>query len=76
MSADRVIAYCLRGWFIVALIFIFVPIVISFIFSQRENAMIAHGAHLGGAVTGIALTLILRPESFGQLLDQIARQFG
>nr|WP_321360811.1 rhomboid family intramembrane serine protease [uncultured Hyphomonas sp.] len=51
-------------------------IVISFVFSQRENTMIAHGAHLGGAVSGVALTLLLRPESFSQLLDQIARQFG
>ncbi len=37
MSVDRLIAYVLRGWFIVALAFIFVPIVISFIFSFSPN---------------------------------------
>ena len=33
MSTDRLIAYALRGWFFIALIFIFVPIIINFIFS-------------------------------------------
>ncbi|MDA0231823.1 MAG: ABC transporter permease [Proteobacteria bacterium] len=37
MSADRIIAYALRGWFFLALIFIFIPIVISFIFSFSPN---------------------------------------
>ncbi len=37
MSIDRVIAYLLRSWFILALVFIFVPIVISFIFSFSPN---------------------------------------
>lgn len=37
MSIDRLIAYALRSWFILALIFIFVPIVISFIFSFSPN---------------------------------------
>ena len=37
MSADRIISYALRGWFFVALIFIFIPIVISFIFSFSPN---------------------------------------
>ena len=32
MSADRLIAYALRGWFLVALFFIFVPIIIDFIY--------------------------------------------
>ena len=51
-------------------------IVISFIYSRREDAMIAHGAHLGGAIAGLALTLILKPESFGELLQQISAQFS
>lgn len=51
-------------------------IVISFIYSRREDAMIAHGAHLGGALAGLALTLILKPESFGDLLDQVAARIG
>jgi len=51
-------------------------IVISFIYSRREDAMIAHGAHLGGAIAGLVLTLLLRPESFGELLQQFAQKFG
>ena len=51
-------------------------IVISFIYSRREDAMIAHGAHLGGAVAGIVLTLVLKPHAFGDLLAQIASKFG
>jgi spermidine/putrescine transport system permease protein len=50
MSADRVIAYCLRGWFIVALIFVFTPIVISFIFSFSPNRYPT--LPLGGFSTG------------------------
>lgn len=37
MSIDRIIAYALRSWFLLALAFIFVPIVISFIFSFSPN---------------------------------------
>ena len=33
MTADRLIAYALRGWFLMALLFIFVPIIINFIYS-------------------------------------------
>lgn len=51
-------------------------IVISFIYSRRENAMIAHGAHLGGAIAGLVLTLLLKPESFSDLLKEIATKFG
>ena len=50
MNADRVIAYCLRGWFIVALIFVFTPIVISFIFSFSPNRYPT--LPLGGFSTG------------------------
>ena len=51
-------------------------IVISFVYSRREDAMIAHGAHLGGAIAGLVLTLLLKPESFNDLLAQIAQKFG
>jgi membrane associated rhomboid family serine protease len=51
-------------------------IVVSFIYSRRGGGMIAHGAHLGGAISGLVLTLLLRPESFSELLQQIAQKFG
>ena len=31
---------------------------------------------LGGAIAGLVLTLLLRPESFNELLQQIANKFG
>ena len=51
-------------------------IIISFILSGRDNAMIAHGAHLGGAVAGLVITLLLKPESLGNLLQQISERLG
>lgn len=37
-------------------------IALSLFLSQRQNAVIAHGAHLGGALSGLALTALLRPD--------------
>ncbi|MCA8903116.1 MAG: rhomboid family intramembrane serine protease [Hyphomonas sp.] len=51
-------------------------IIISYILSHRENAVIAHGGHLGGAIAGLVLTLVLKPDSFSNLLRQIAERFG
>ncbi|HPE48979.1 MAG TPA: rhomboid family intramembrane serine protease [Hyphomonas sp.] len=51
-------------------------IIVSFIYSQRENTMIAHGAHLGGALAGLAITLILKPEALDHLMRQLANRFG
>ena len=60
-------------WAIVAaLLFISV----SFILSRRPDTMIAHGAHLGGALAGAALTFLLVPGSFSRLLAQIAERLG
>jgi spermidine/putrescine transport system permease protein len=50
MSADRFIAYGLRGWFLVALIFIYVPIVINFIYSFSPGRFPT--LPLGGFSTG------------------------
>ncbi|MCA8891953.1 MAG: rhomboid family intramembrane serine protease [Hyphomonas sp.] len=51
-------------------------IVISYGLSKREDAIIGHGAHLGGALAGIVITLLLRPESFSELIQQISEKFG
>jgi spermidine/putrescine transport system permease protein len=50
MNADRFIAYGLRGWFLVALIFIYVPIVINFIYSFSPGRFPT--LPLGGFSTG------------------------
>ena len=46
-------------------------IAISLALSQRQNAVIAHGAHLGGAVTGLALTILLSPDVLGEFLARL-----
>ena len=51
-------------------------IIISYGLSKREDAIIGHGAHLGGALAGIVITLLLRPESFSELIQQISEKFG
>ncbi len=48
----------------------------SYIYSRKEGTMIAHGAHLGGALAGLITTALLRPDVFQRFLDQIAGKFG
>ena len=50
MIADRLIAYALRGWFLVALFFIFIPIIINFIYSFSPGRFPT--LPLGGFSTG------------------------
>ena len=49
---------------------------VSYFLSRRPNTMIAHGAHLGGALAGAALTFLLVPGSWSRLLSQIAERLG
>jgi spermidine/putrescine transport system permease protein len=66
MSADRFIAYGLRGWFLVALIFIYVPIVINFIYSFSPGRFPT--LPLGGFSTGwyeLILSEAPVPRAFG-----------
>tara|TARA_R110002095_G_scaffold79426_1_gene68238 strand:+ start:105 stop:719 length:615 start_codon:yes stop_codon:yes gene_type:complete len=51
-------------------------IVASFILSQRDQTMVAHGAHLGGALTGLVIAMLLRPEAWRQMIDQVASRIG
>lgn len=45
---------------------------ISLYLSQRQNAIIAHGAHLGGALAGLELTALVYPAAITSFL----RAFG
>jgi membrane associated rhomboid family serine protease len=65
--------FILPMWAIVAAVLF---ISVSFFLSQRPNTMIAHGAHLGGALTGAALTFLLVPGAWSALLAQIAERLG
>ena len=50
MTTDRLIAYALRGWFLIALFFIFIPIIINFIYSFSPGRFPT--LPLGGFSTG------------------------
>ena len=59
-----------------AIVFGVLYIGISFALSRRENTMIAHGAHLGGALAGVGLTLLLRPDALGRLIAEVSAKFS
>lgn len=81
-----VLAFCLFEPFAVLLAFFVIPmwgivfgilyVGLSYAFSLRENKVIGHEAHLGGAVAGIIATLLVRPETFSEFVAQAAQRFG
>lgn len=76
-----ILAYCL--FFPTSMLYLFfavpVPAVIfgigyialSYMMSQREGAMVAHGAHLGGALAGLVLTILVKPEALSHFLRAV-----
>ena len=54
-----------------AILFAVLYIVLSVYASKREVGRVAHEAHLGGALGGLALTLLLYPPSIGIFLGQL-----
>ena len=85
-TSGIILAFCLFFPFATLLLFFVIPmwsIVLAALFiggsyylSQKPNTMIAHGAHLGGALAGLVIALILRPDAWGRLVDQVAQRFG
>jgi len=84
--SGMVLAFCLFEPFAILLAFFVIPmwgivfgvlyVAISYAFSMRENRVIGHEAHLGGAVAGIIATLIVRPETWSEFVAQAAQRFG
>lgn len=74
-------AFCLFAPFAMLYIFFAIPmpailfavlyVVLSIYASRREVGRVAHEAHLGGALGGLVLTILLYPASLGIFLDQI-----
>ncbi len=54
-----------------ALLFAVLYVVLSIYASKREVGRVAHEAHLGGALGGLALTLLLYPAALGIFLGKI-----
>ncbi|MCI4645334.1 MAG: rhomboid family intramembrane serine protease [Hyphomonadaceae bacterium] len=76
-----ILAYCLFYPFNMLYLFFAIPIpavvfgvgyiVLSYMLSQREKAVVAHGAHLGGALAGLVLTILLKPEALTSFLQAV-----
>lgn len=85
-TSGVILGFCLLYPFAMLGLFFIIPIwaiaagvgfiIISFLLSQRDNTMIAHGAHLGGALAGGAVTLFLVPGAWGNLVTQITDKLG
>ncbi len=54
-----------------AILFAVLYVVLSIYASKREIGRVAHEAHLGGALGGLALTILLYPAAVSIFLDQI-----
>ena len=51
-------------------------IVVSAVLAQRENKVIGHEAHLGGALVGILATIAVEPRVLSHFSEQVARVLG
>ncbi len=51
-------------------------IVVSAVLAQRENKVIGHEAHLGGALAGILATIVVAPQALSIFSAQIAKVLG
>lgn len=51
-------------------------IVVSAILAQREDKIIGHEAHLGGAIAGILATIAVAPESLSRFSSEMSRVLG
>ena len=85
-TSGIILGFCLFFPFATLLLFFVIPmwaivlailfIVGSFILSRRDGSIIAHGAHLGGAIAGLLVTVMLRPDVLGNLIQQVAETLG
>jgi membrane associated rhomboid family serine protease len=81
-----ILGFCLYSPFSLLSFFFVVPvwgiiagpaiIVISYFLAKREDRIIGHEAHLGGAVAGVIATLLVRPETLGEFIAQASQRFG
>lgn len=59
-----------------AIVFTIGYIWISYVLSKRPGSIIGHDAHLGGAVVGFLVAVILNPGALGQLGAQVTGFLG
>ncbi len=85
-TSGIILAFCLFFPFATLLLFFIIPMwaivlavlfmIGSFILSKREGNIIAHGAHLGGAIAGLVVAIVFRPNAWGELLRQVVERIG
>ncbi len=51
-------------------------IIVSAVLAQRENKVIGHEAHLGGALAGILATIAVEPKVLSHFSTQVANALG
>lgn len=59
-----------------AVLFAILFIVISAMLANRENRVIGHEAHIGGAIAGLLATIIVEPRSLGIFAGEVSRFLG
>lgn len=85
-TSGTILAFSLFEPFALLLLFFVIPmpaivlaigfIWVSYHFAGKQGGMIAHGAHLGGALAGLVMAIFLRPDAVGFLFDEITRVLG
>lgn len=84
-TSGIILAFCLFKPFAMLLFFI-IPmpaivfgilfIAISVILAQRENRVIGHEAHIGGAIAGLVATIVVAPQSLSVFSQQVSQMIG
>ena len=85
-TSGIILAFCLFFPFATLLLFFVIPMWAIFLavlfiggsyyLSKKQNTMIAHGAHLGGALAGLVVAMILQPSALGNLIEQVVQMIG
>lgn len=84
-TSGIILSFCLfkpltiLGFFFIpmpAVVFAILFIVASAVLAQREDKVIGHEAHLGGALAGILATIAVEPQALGIFSDQMSSVLG
>ncbi len=80
------LGFCLFAPFAMLLLFFVIPmpaigfavgfIALSLYLSGRDNTMVAHGAHLGGALAGLVTTILVRPSVLVDFIGEVRSVLG
>ncbi|MDJ0920169.1 MAG: rhomboid family intramembrane serine protease [Henriciella sp.] len=71
--------FMMLGFFFIpmpAVVFAVIFIVASAFLAQRQNKVIAHEAHLGGALAGILATILVEPRALAAFSTQVSQALG